>query len=369
MKTRIELWKEYRDEINNNIELQQSVQFSNEKLKVLYDRLLKVFPEYEEKYKVELAKISISSSEISKAPQFSLEKINELLRDVEALYESDNNFGAIEKIDFSSHELDDVIKDVQDRRAKESKYYNLEESTEITINRHQMVKLSRTQEVKTMRKVSIAIDGPSGSGKSTVAKTLAKRYGLTYINTGLVYRAIALNAIEEGANLNDASDVVKTLRDGMIILLEDEQVLLNGENVSKALRRDEVSQGASKVAAIPQVREWAVALQKMYGQKDGIIMDGRDTTFKIMPNADVKIFLETAPEIRAQRRVDQNHDLGFNVNYDEILEEIKERDFRDRNREVDPLHKTDDAHLVDASHMTIDEVVGTISKYVDEKLS
>lgn len=97
-------------------------------------------------------------------------------------------------------------------------------------------------------------------------------------------------------------------------------------------------------------------------------MDGRDTTFKIMPNADIKIFLDTSAEIRAQRRVDQNKDLGFNVNYEEILEEIKERDFRDRNREVDPLHKTDDAILIDASHMSIQQVVDTISTYVDKKL-
>lgn len=97
-------------------------------------------------------------------------------------------------------------------------------------------------------------------------------------------------------------------------------------------------------------------------------MDGRDTTFKIMPNADIKVFLDTSAEIRAKRRADQNKDLGFNVNYEEILEEIKERDFRDRNREVDPLHKTEDAILVDASNMTIEEVVDTISKYVDKKL-
>lgn len=97
-------------------------------------------------------------------------------------------------------------------------------------------------------------------------------------------------------------------------------------------------------------------------------MDGRDTTFKIMPNADIKVFLDTSAEIRAKRRADQNKDLGFNVNYEEILEEIKERDFRDRNREIDPLHKTEDAILVDASNMTIEEVVDTISKYVDKKL-
>lgn len=367
MKTRTELWKEYREEINNNIELQKSVQFSNKKLQVLYSRLLKAFPDYEKKYKVELAKISINSLEVSKPFQFSLDKINDLQREMEVLYENDMNFNVIEKIDFSSHELDDVMRDIQERRTSGTKHYNLEETSGVVIHKHQIIKLSVTQEAK-VRKVSIAIDGPSGSGKSTVAKMLAKKYGLTYINTGLVYRAVALNALDEGVDLNDQSAVEKTLDDGMIVLLEDEQVMLKGANVSKALRRDEVSQGASKVASIPHVREWAVKLQKEYGARDGIIMDGRDTTFKIMPNADIKIFLDTSAEIRAQRRVDQNKDLGFNVNYEEILEEIKERDFRDRNREVDPLHKTDDAILIDASHMSIQQVVDTISTYVDKKL-
>ena len=151
-------------------------------------------------------------------------------------------------------------------------------------------------------------------------------------------------------------------------LLENEVVLLNGTDVSLELRSDASSDAASKVAAIPEVRTWALKLQQAYGENGGVIMDGRDTTFKVLPNAEVKIFLDTSAEVRAQRRVDQNKELGFEINYDFILEEIKVRDHRDRNRETDPLHQTEDAILIDSSNLNLQQVVEEISKVIERKV-
>lgn len=217
-----------------------------------------------------------------------------------------------------------------------------------------------------MKKINIAIDGPSGSGKSTVAKLISEKYHLTYINTGLVYRAIALNAILNHIDINDEKAVALSLEENMIELHENEVVFLKGNDVSYQLRDDKVSRSASIVAAMTPVRKFAIKLQKKYATKQGIIMDGRDTTFRIMPNADLKIFLDTSPKVRAERRQIQNQELGFNNNYDQILSEIKARDHRDKNREIDPLHKVEDAHLIDASNMSIKEVVAYISNLIDK---
>ena len=217
-----------------------------------------------------------------------------------------------------------------------------------------------------MKKINIAIDGPSGSGKSTVAKLISEKYHLTYINTGLVYRAIALNAILSHIDINNEKQVAQSLEEDMIELHENELVFLKGNDVSYQLRDDKVSRFASVVAAMTPVRKFAIKLQKRYATQKGIIMDGRDTTFRIMPNADLKIFLDTSATVRAKRRQKQNQELGFNNDYDQILSEIKDRDHRDKTREIDPLHKVDDAHLIDASNMSIKEVVEHVSNLIDK---
>ena len=222
-----------------------------------------------------------------------------------------------------------------------------------------MVKLKKDKS-----KLRIAIDGPSGSGKSTVAQAIANKYGLNYINTGLVYRAIAYHMSKKGISLDMTNKVNENLSNVNLTLLPNEEVELNGTVLKNELRSDMASQGASKVAAIPEVRKYAVEVQKAAGGKSGVIMDGRDTTFKIMPDADLKIFLDTDPEVRAQRRVDQNKKLGYSVDFDKILSEIKIRDDRDRNRSVDPLHKTEDAFLIDASNLSIEEVVLEVDKLI-----
>lgn len=217
-----------------------------------------------------------------------------------------------------------------------------------------------------MEEFRIAIDGPSGSGKSTVAKQIAKKYNLKYINTGLVYRAVALKLIEDKINIDDAIAVESSLNSIKVKLLRNEIVELNGIEVSDALRSDLVSQNASIIATYPAVRKYAVNIQKSESARSGVIMDGRDTTFKIMPNADFKFFLDTSPEVRAKRRLSQNEEFGYSTDYDKILKEIKTRDHRDRTRKVDPLHKTKDAYLINASDMTIEEVVEKIIQIIEK---
>jgi len=219
-----------------------------------------------------------------------------------------------------------------------------------------------------VKKINIAIDGPSGSGKSSAAKAVAKELGLNYINTGLVYRAIALHIIKNSIELK-AEVIAKELPKIKIRLLKQERVILNGEKVFEELRDDKVSKIASIIAAMPLVREFALKVQRYYATQKGIVMDGRDTTFKVMPNADLKIFLDTDPKVRAQRRVEQNKALGYDTNFDEVFKEIVARDKRDRTREKDPLHKTDDAILIDSTNMSLEEVIHKVVKLAKEKMN
>ncbi|VEU63290.1 (d)CMP kinase [Mycoplasmopsis bovirhinis] len=217
-------------------------------------------------------------------------------------------------------------------------------------------------------KVNIAIDGPSGVGKSTVAKELAKILNYTFINSGSIYRAIAKNAIDKGIDTRDSANVITTLEDGMIKLLDNDKIELYGQEVSLKLRADYISQVTPNVAKIPQVRNFVVnQIQKITNHCKGYIIDGRDTTFKIMPHAEVKIFLWASPEERARRRLAQNKELGYNVNFNEVLLEIKKRDEQDMNREIDPLHKTEDSIFIDCSNLSLEELIAEILTIVNSK--
>ncbi|MEE3927975.1 (d)CMP kinase [Mycoplasmopsis ciconiae] len=219
-----------------------------------------------------------------------------------------------------------------------------------------------------MKKVNIAIDGPSGAGKSSVSKELSKRLGYCPINSGSIYRAIALNAVRHNAELLNQEEVLKTLEKGMIEIKKDESVWLYGLDVSHDIRADYVSQAAAKVAKYQQVRNFVVDyVQHMTKKTKGFVVDGRDTTFKLLPHAEVKIFLWAQPEERARRRVAQNEEMGYKTNYEEVLYEVKMRDAQDMNREVDPLHKTEDAIEIDCTFMSFDEVVNEIISIVNER--
>ncbi|WP_033160859.1 (d)CMP kinase [[Mycoplasma] collis] len=222
-----------------------------------------------------------------------------------------------------------------------------------------------------MKKINVAIDGPSGVGKSTISEKIAKKYNFIFVNTGTFYRTIAFYFLSEFKNdlnvIKNKDFVLKNWNMDKITLNENKEVLLNKENPSDKLRTDIVSQGASIIATYKEIRTQIVNFLKNLSKKDkGFIMEGRDTTFSVLPHAEVKIFLWASPEVRAKRRVQQNKELGIIENYEDVFLAIKERDYLDQNREFDPLHQTPDSWFIDSSNMTMMQVVEEISKLIEK---
>lgn len=213
----------------------------------------------------------------------------------------------------------------------------------------------------------IAIDGPAGSGKSTVAKLLAKRLGYTYIDTGAMYRAAALKLLKLDVDLNDEEKIMNILENTEIVLNQS-QVILDGEDVSNLIRTEEIGNIASIIARYPKVRKWMVSKQRDLGLKSkNVVIEGRDAGTKIFPDADLKIFMTASPEIRAKRRVDQLKEKGFIVDYNHILQKIIERDKLDYERKESPLRPTEDYIIIDTTDKTIEEVIEFIISYVEKK--
>ena len=214
-----------------------------------------------------------------------------------------------------------------------------------------------------MKKITIAIDGFSSCGKSTMAKNLAKEIGYIYVDSGAMYRAVTLFALRNSIFTADGIDEKKlqSLIPNIIIsfVLDPAtglpQTCLNGENVESEIRNMEVSSHVSPIAALGFVREEMVKQQQAMGKQKGIVMDGRDIGTTVFPDAELKIFLTASPEIRAQRRYDELKAKGQEASFDEILENVKERDYLDQHRDVSPLVKAEDAILLDNSYMTIDQ--------------
>ena len=210
---------------------------------------------------------------------------------------------------------------------------------------------------------NIAIDGPAGAGKSTIAKKLARELDFIYVDTGAMYRAIAYFFIENGIESLDGINVkVLCAQMDIRISYEDgnQQVILNGKNVTSHLRDEAVGKMASNVAVNGDVREKLLDLQKYIANEADVVMDGRDIGTKILPDAELKVFLTASVNVRAKRRYDELVAKGIESNLDEIKEDIRIRDERDMNREISPLCQADDAVLIDLSFMTIDEVVAKI---------
>lgn len=219
--------------------------------------------------------------------------------------------------------------------------------------------------------INIAIDGPAGAGKSTIAKRVAAEKNYIYVDTGAMYRAMALYLYRNGIDADDSAtisarcsepDITIEYRNG------EQVVLLNGENVNSFLRTPQVSDMASRSSVNPDVRNKLLELQQELARKENVVMDGRDIGTVVLPNAQVKIFLTASAEVRAKRRYLENIEKGLPADLNEILAQIKERDERDMNRPVAPLKQADDAVLVDTSDLTIDEVVEKILAIIDEKI-
>lgn len=219
-----------------------------------------------------------------------------------------------------------------------------------------------------MKTINIAIDGPAGAGKSTIAKLAAKELGYIYVDTGALYRTTALYMHENG--LTETADIIAAL-DKCDVKLKytdgQQRVFLGGRDVSEEIRKPEVSMAASRVSAIPQVREHLFNLQKKMAEENNVIMDGRDIGTVVLPNADVKIFLTATAEERANRRYKELSEKSNCPCYEEILSDIKERDKNDMNRPVAPLKQADDAVLVDSTHLTLQQSADKIRDIILEK--
>jgi cytidylate kinase len=213
------------------------------------------------------------------------------------------------------------------------------------------------------KRIIVAIDGPAGAGKSTVARAVAERMGFLHVDSGAMYRAVALWALENGIDPSDDHKVVP-MAESAEIVLDDGRVFLNGRNVTLEIRRPEVSQAASRVSAIPGVRRELVLKQQEYASESSVVMEGRDIGTVVYPRAQVKIYLDASPEVRARRRVAESGE-----EYPKVLREIRERDDRDATRADSPLRQAEDAVFLDTSGLDEEGVISEVLRIVREKTS
>ncbi len=216
--------------------------------------------------------------------------------------------------------------------------------------------------------INIAIDGPSASGKSTVAKNLCKRLNYVHLDTGAMYRCVGLAVKRRGIDYNDPQALHELLDSIRIELTNDERVFLDGEDVTSTIRTDEISMLASNVSAIGAVREKLVAMQQKMSEAKGFIMDGRDIGSKVLPHAELKIYMTASAEVRAKRRYLENLERGLEADLEKLTEEIRARDYQDTHRDISPLVCVEDAVVIDTSDMSIDQVVDAIYELVLTKL-
>lgn len=222
-----------------------------------------------------------------------------------------------------------------------------------------------------MKRFAIAVDGPAGSGKSTVAKEVAGKLGIIYVDTGAMYRTVALHCTQEGISLEDEAAVVASL-DGLNMRIQPneagQKIFLNDVDVTTEIRTAEIGKGASTVGAYQKVRERMVEIQQEMAKELSVIMDGRDIGTVVLPDAEVKIYLDAGVEERARRRVGELEAKGETADFEEIKKMIIQRDYNDMNREHSPLKKADDAISLDSTSMTIEEVQQAILDIVAERV-
>lgn len=219
--------------------------------------------------------------------------------------------------------------------------------------------------------INVAIDGPAGAGKSTIAKAAAKKLNFIYVDTGALYRTIALNAVRNGV-IDDTDSVINLLSSTDVKLGFDNEgtqcVYLNGEDVSSLIRTPEISMGASKVSAIPQVRQFLLNLQRDIAKSNNVIMDGRDIATVVLPDADVKIFLFASPECRAQRRYKELIEKGENVVYEDVLADVNQRDYQDSHRDIAPLKPSESSIMADTSELDLQQSIDLIINIIKENV-
>ena len=215
-----------------------------------------------------------------------------------------------------------------------------------------------------MKKINIAIDGPSGVGKSTIADIVAENLHMTHLDTGAMYRCVAYMTLKQNVDITN-EEAMAHLMDSIDIKFKDKNVFLNGEDVTKAIRMNDVSMQASKTSQLPIVRKKLVTLQQKVCQGKGFIVDGRDICSVVLPDAEVKIYMNASSKARAQRRYDEYISKGIRADYETIYQDIVARDYQDMHRKISPLVKTKDAIEIDTSSLTIDEVVKKVMDLVN----
>ncbi|EPY6469702.1 (d)CMP kinase [Clostridium sporogenes] len=210
-----------------------------------------------------------------------------------------------------------------------------------------------------MLNISIAIDGPAGAGKSTIAKIIGKKLNLIYINTGSMYRAVTLMALENNIESSDIESL-KTLINSMDISFNGNNIIVNGKDLEEAIRMPIINNNVSKYAAVEEVRELLVSMQQNISKKYNVIMDGRDIGTVVLKDAPYKFFITASAEVRAKRRLKELKEKHINIDFENVLKEIKQRDYIDSNRKINPLKQSEDAILIDTSNFTIEEVADKI---------
>ena len=216
----------------------------------------------------------------------------------------------------------------------------------------------------------VAIDGPAGAGKSTLASHLARRFGFLNLETGAMYRALALKAIENDIDVDDEAALVDLCTSTRIVLepvLEGNRVLLDNISVSQRVREPDVTAAASRVSVHPRVRHWMVEQQRLLGAAGGVVMEGRDIGTVVFPDAEVKIFLDAAPDVRGSRRYKQGVPAAARETKEDVIRDLKERDTRDRSRAESPLRPAEDAVVLDSTEMTLPDVLGQAEQIVIER--
>lgn len=216
-------------------------------------------------------------------------------------------------------------------------------------------------------KLSIAIDGPAGAGKSTIATMLAKHFNLMYINTGYMYRAVTLFAMKENISFNDVNKLC-TMTQNLEMHFENENLIVNGEDVTVSIRTPEVSNNVSEYASVSELRDILVALQRKMADKFGVVMDGRDIGTVVLKDAPFKFYLTASSNERAKRRCSEYSEKGISLDYNTVLDDIKRRDYIDSHRAANPLKKADDAIEIDSSDMSIGEVVNKMINIINNKI-
>ncbi|MBQ4521484.1 MAG: (d)CMP kinase [Lachnospiraceae bacterium] len=217
---------------------------------------------------------------------------------------------------------------------------------------------------------NVAIDGPAGAGKSTIAKKVAKELDFIYVDTGAMYRSMALYFIRKQVKAAEVDKIITLLPEIHVTIAYEngeQHVYLNGEDVSTLIRNEEVSQMTSSISTIPEVREKLLSLQRNLAKENNVLMDGRDIGTCVLPDAELKIYLTASVEVRAKRRYNEMIEKGMECDLEELEASIKERDYRDMNREIAPLKQAEDAVLLDTSDMNIEEVVNAIIQMVKER--